>query len=110
MRGTGRSGRLALGAASAGLAAVSGCNPVHPGPIHLLRSKLELEALAHHAGQEATHRVLLPASRLIMAAIVVPAGDCSMAMTRDCFEPGSAFLPLGSIVACCEGFAAPPAA
>jgi hypothetical protein len=30
-------------------------------------------------------------------------------MTRDCFEPGSAFLPLGSIVVCCEGFAAPPA-
>jgi hypothetical protein len=45
MRGTGRSGRLALGAGSAGLAAVSGCNPVHPGSIHLLRSKLELEAL-----------------------------------------------------------------
>jgi ribulose-5-phosphate 4-epimerase/fuculose-1-phosphate aldolase len=34
-----------------------------------------------------------------MAAIVAPAGDCSMAMTRDCFEPGSAFLlSLGSIV------------
>src|SRR5258707_8018672 len=63
-RGTRRSGRLALGAARAGLAAVSGCNPVHPGPIHLLRSKLELEALAHHAGQEAAHRVLLPARRL----------------------------------------------
>src|SRR5258708_29195495 len=46
----------------------------------------------------------------IMAAIVAPAGDCSMAMTRDCFEPGSAFFPLGSIVVCCEGFAAPPAA
>ena len=29
---------------------------------------------------------------------------------RDCFEPGLAFLPLGSIVVCCEGFAAPPAA
>ena len=28
MRGTGRSERLALGAASAGLAAVSGCNPI----------------------------------------------------------------------------------
>ena len=45
-----------------------------------------------------------------MAAIVAPAGDCSMAMTRDCFEPGSAFLPLGSIVPCCGAFAAPPAA
>src|SRR5258707_9016524 len=47
----------------------------------------------------------------IMAAIVAPAGDCSMAMTRDCFEPGSAFLlPLGAIVPCCGAFAAPPAA
>src|SRR5437588_5490057 len=26
----------------------------------------------------------------IIAAIVAPAGDCSIAMTRDCFEPGSA--------------------
>src|SRR5207302_8036332 len=25
----------------------------------------------------------------IIAAIVVPVGDCSIAMTRDCFEPGS---------------------
>src|SRR5260370_2139619 len=46
----------------------------------------------------------------IMAAIVAPAGDCSMAMTRDCFEPRSAFLPLASTVPCCEAFAAPPAA
>src|SRR5260221_13431961 len=46
-----------------------------------------------------------------MAAIVAPAGDCSMAMTRDCFEPGSAFLlSLGSIVPCCGAFTAPPAA
>jgi hypothetical protein len=43
-------------------------------------------------------------------AIVAPAGDCSMATTRDCFEPGSALLPLESIVVCCEGFTAPPAA
>src|SRR5260370_5508927 len=46
----------------------------------------------------------------IMAAIVAPADDCSMAMMRDCFEPGSAFLPLGSIVPRCGAFAAPPAA
>src|SRR5262249_53210433 len=37
-------------------------------------------------------------------------GDCSMAMTRDCFEPGSAFLPLGSMGPCCGALAAPPAA
>src|SRR6266478_1576447 len=46
----------------------------------------------------------------IMAAIVAPAGDCSMAMTRDCFERRSAFLPPGSTVPCCRAFAAPPAA
>src|SRR5881227_4021349 len=33
-----------------------------------------------------------------------------MAMTRDCFEPGSAFLSLGSTVSCCGAFVAPPAA
>jgi hypothetical protein len=38
-----------VGAASAGLAALPDCNPIQPGPIHLLRAKLELEALAHHA-------------------------------------------------------------
>src|SRR5215471_8481848 len=31
----------------------------------------------------------------IIAAIVVPAGDCSMAMTRDCFEPGWALCGRG---------------
>jgi len=31
-------------------------------------------------------------------------------MTRDCFEPRSAFFPLGSTVPCCGAFAAPPAA
>jgi len=46
-----------------------------------------------------------------MAAIVAPAGDCSMAMTRDCFEPGSAFLlSLGSIVPFCGAVAALPVA
>jgi hypothetical protein len=35
----------------------------------------------------------------IIAAIVAPAGDCSMAITRDCFKPASA-----SCV-CCGGFA-----
>jgi hypothetical protein len=37
----------------------------------------------------------------IIDAIVAPAGDCSMAMTRDCFEPASASLGI-----CCDGFAA----
>jgi hypothetical protein len=45
-----------------------------------------------------------------MAVIVAPAGDCSIAMTRDCFDLGWAFLALESTVACCGGFAAAPAA
>jgi hypothetical protein len=53
--------------------------------------------------------VLLPASRLHHGGNRCPAGDCSMAMTRDCFEPRLAFLLFGSLVVCWEGFAAPPA-
>jgi hypothetical protein len=41
----------------------------------------------------------------IIAAIVAPVGDCSIAMTRDCFEPGAGFLVLRSL-GCCEGFEA----
>src|SRR5258708_28780089 len=40
----------------------------------------------------------------IMAAIVAPAGDRSIAITRDCFEPGPACLLFGSAVGCCEDF------
>ena len=32
-----------------------------------------------------------------MAAIVVPSGDCSIVMTRACFERASALLVLGSL-------------
>src|SRR6516225_11780611 len=35
----------------------------------------------------------------MMAAIVVPAGDCSIAMTRACFEPASALWVLGGFAA-----------
>jgi hypothetical protein len=45
----------------------------------------------------------------IIVAIVVPSGDRSIARTRDCFEPGSAFLFLlffGLPVVWGEGFAA----
>src|SRR4051794_13145521 len=42
----------------------------------------------------------------IITAIVAPVGDCSIAMTRDCFEPGSAFLPLGSAAVCFVSLAA----
>src|SRR5437660_6424038 len=43
----------------------------------------------------------------IIAAIVAPADDCSMAITRDCFEPASpVFGRGGSTTAGCDGFAA----
>src|SRR5215470_19118558 len=43
----------------------------------------------------------------IIAGIVVPAGDCSMAMTRDCFEPGSALCGRGGLdIASGGGFTA----
>src|SRR5215208_3419783 len=41
----------------------------------------------------------------IIAAIVVPSGDRSIVITRACFEPGSAFLLLVSLVVRGEGFA-----
>src|SRR5262245_45184308 len=41
-----------------------------------------------------------------MAAIVAPAGDCSMAMTRDCFESASALsVRLGLGIGCGDGVA-----
>src|SRR5271167_3609295 len=39
----------------------------------------------------------------IIAVIVAPVGTRSMAMTRDCFDPGSAFLILGLRATCWEG-------
>src|SRR2546430_7035024 len=41
----------------------------------------------------------------IIAAIVVPVGDCSSAMTRDCFESDAAFLRLELPAADRAGFA-----
>src|SRR5262249_47734827 len=43
----------------------------------------------------------------IIAGIVVPTGDCYIAMTRDCFEPGSALCGRGELAtASGDGFAA----
>src|SRR5262245_28330424 len=42
----------------------------------------------------------------IIEAIVAPAGDCSIAITRDCFESGSIELLLGSTTGCCDDFEA----
>jgi hypothetical protein len=42
----------------------------------------------------------------ITAAIVAPAGDCSIAMTRACFERASVLLVFGASADCWEGFAA----
>jgi hypothetical protein len=41
----------------------------------------------------------------IIAAIVAPAGDCSIAITRDCFEPGLTLLSLASPAIRLDGFA-----
>src|SRR6516162_7148076 len=43
----------------------------------------------------------------MMAAIVVPVGDCSIAIMRACFERGSALLVFGSLMDCRESFAFP---
>ena len=42
----------------------------------------------------------------MMAAIVVPVGDCSIATTRACFEPTSVLVILGSSANCREEVAA----
>src|SRR5215469_17973510 len=46
----------------------------------------------------------------IMAATVAPEGDCSIAITLDCFEPGLPFPPFTSAALESSGFAAAPAA
>jgi len=40
----------------------------------------------------------------IIASIVAPVGDCSKAMTRDCFEPRSALFGSGSPALCRDDF------
>jgi hypothetical protein len=40
----------------------------------------------------------------IIASIVAPVGDCSNAMTRDCFEPRLALLGSGSPAPCRDDF------
>src|SRR6202047_752068 len=54
----------ASGLARGGLAAISARDLVDPVAVHLGRAELQLEALAHHAGKKAAHRVLLPAGGL----------------------------------------------
>src|SRR5262245_38709078 len=46
----------------------------------------------------------------IIAVIVVPDGDCSIAITRDCFEPGLPLGPFPSAPVASSGFAVAPAA
>src|ERR1700751_5581055 len=58
------SGWPPLGLGRGSLAAISARDPVDPVAVHLLRAELELEALAHHAGKKAAHRVRLPAGGL----------------------------------------------
>jgi hypothetical protein len=58
-----RSGRLALGFARLVLATCDASDLVNPDAVHLLRSEPQLEARAHHAGKESTHRMLLSQTR-----------------------------------------------
>ena len=61
---------------------------IDPVPVDFLRAQIKAELLAHHAGKEASDRVLLPMVARMMAAIVVPSVRPSIASTRACFEPG----------------------
>src|SRR5262245_26808298 len=59
------SGGAALGQTTApGLSLLPACDLVDPLAVDFLRSELQLEALAHHAGKKAAHRVRLPAGCL----------------------------------------------
>ena len=77
---------------------MTGIDAIDPGAVDLLGVELQLQLFAHHSGQEAAHRMLLPPVAFIIAAIVVPPGEDNSAMTRDCFESGSIFLIFGSPV------------
>jgi hypothetical protein len=87
-----RFGGAVLGQPTAlGLILLSACDLVDALAVDLLRSELQLEALAHHAGKKAAHRVLLPAGCLHHRVNVEPAGGFSIAITRACLEPRSLF-------------------
>jgi hypothetical protein len=67
-------------------------------PAIVFEVEFQFEAFAHHAGKKHAHRVRLCQSvAFIIAAIVAPAGDCSTAMARDCFDPTPA------TIFCCDG-------
>src|SRR5258707_4947492 len=100
MRGTGRS---VLGAGSAGLAAVSGCN--HRVPSTFFEPSLSLGRLRTTPARKPRTECCCQPVAVIIAAIVAPGGDCNIAMTRDCFERVSGLLALGSAV-CGAAFAA----
>ena len=76
--------------------------------------KREIKALATDRGGHAVpqaqwlgRQCCCQPEAIIIAAIVAPAGDCNIAMTRDCFEPGSALCGRGGLaIASGDGFAA----
>lgn len=57
------SGARTSGGLWLGCCGLAGRDPVHALAVRLLGVQREPELLAHHAGKEASHRVLLPASR-----------------------------------------------
>src|SRR5262249_30258828 len=70
------------------LPGLAGADAIDPVTVNLLRAQIKAELLAHHPGEEAADRVLLPIGGAHMAAIVAPSGRPSMASTRACFDPG----------------------
>src|SRR5262245_34048409 len=60
----GASARPSPGLTWLALAAVAVCDLIDAMAVDLFRSELQREALAHHTGQEAPNRVLLPAGHL----------------------------------------------
>jgi hypothetical protein len=67
----------------------NGCarDPVEAGSVDFLGAELQLEALAHHAGQKARSECCFQPAAFIIAATDASAGDWSIAIARHCLEP-----------------------
>jgi hypothetical protein len=85
-----RSGGAALRLSTACLNTNYSFDSVGARSIDLLRIKIQLQLLAHDAGEEAAHRMLLPAGCLHHCGDCGAVRDRSIVITRDCFEPATA--------------------
>src|SRR5687767_14731324 len=71
------------------LGATPAFDAVNAHAIDLVGQELELQFLAHHPSQKPRTECCCQSVSFIIAAMVVPPGDWSSAMTRACFEPVS---------------------